>query len=71
MLVGSADKLNRRNPIPINMRLEMTQEAVEEVFGKDSKRVQIIPLDGLTDETDNSHDWGFYLYSTILFNLNH
>jgi len=66
VLVGSADKLNIRNPIPINMRLEMAQEAVEEAFGEDSKRVQIIPLDDLTDETDNSHDWGFYLYSTIV-----
>ena len=28
VLVGSADKLNKRNPIPINMRLEMANEAV-------------------------------------------
>lgn len=66
VLVGSADKLNKRNPIPINMRLDMAIEAIYERFGKDAKRVKVVPLDDLTDESDNSHDWGFYLYSTIV-----
>ena len=67
LLVGSADKLNKRNPIPINMRLEMAVEAIQEAFSDDeAKRVIVTPLDDLTDETDNSHDWGFYLYSTIV-----
>ena len=66
VLVGSADKLNKRNPIPINMRLAMANQAVGEVFGEDALRIDIQPLDDLTDESDNSHDWGFYLYSTIV-----
>lgn len=67
VLVGSADKLDKRNPIPINMRLEMALEAVVERFGtEDAARVDIRPLDDLTDESDNSHDWGFYLYSKIV-----
>ena len=66
VLVGSADKLNKRNPIPINMRLEMAMEAVTEKFGDDAGRIDIRPLDDLTDESDNSHDWGFYLYSKIV-----
>ena len=67
VLVGSADKLNKRNPIPINMRLEMAEEAIAEAFeAKDVLRINVQPLDDLTDESDNSHDWGFYLYSTIV-----
>ena len=67
LLVGSADKLNKRNPIPINMRLEMATEAIHETFGADdANRVIVAPLDDLTDESDNSHDWGFYLYSKIV-----
>ena len=66
VLVGSADKLNKRNPIPINLRLDMAVEAVHQTFGEDANRVRIEPLDDLTDESDNSHDWGFYLYSKIV-----
>jgi len=67
LLIGSADKLNKRNPIPINMRLEMAIEAIHEAFGADeANRVIVSPLDDLTDESDNSHDWGFYLYSKIV-----
>ena len=67
LLVGSADKLNKRNPIPINMRLEMATEAIHKTFGADeANRIIVSPLDDLTDESDNSHDWGFYLYSKIV-----
>lgn len=68
VLVGSADKLNARNPIPINMRLEMATEAMIEAFGEEEfeKKIMVQPLDDLTDESDNSHDWGFYLYSKIV-----
>lgn len=67
VLVGSADKLNKRNPIPINMRLDMVIEAIHNTFGADeANRVIVSPLDDLTDESDNSHDWGFYLYSKIV-----
>jgi cytidyltransferase-like protein len=66
LLVGSADKLNKRNPIPIAMRLELANKAIAEAFGDDAKRINIKPLADLTDESDNSHDWGFYLYSHIV-----
>ena len=66
LLVGSADKLNKRNPIPIAMRLELANKAITEAFGDDAKRINIKPLADLTDESDNSHDWGFYLYSHIV-----
>ena len=66
VLVGSADKLNKRNPIPIAMRLDLAQKAIADEFGDDAKKVIIHPLNDLTDESDNSHDWGFYLYSHIV-----
>ena len=66
LLVGSADKLNKRNPIPIAMRLELANKAITEEFGDDAKRINIKPLADLTDESDNSHEWGFYLYSHIV-----
>ena len=66
LLVGSADKLNKRNPVPIALRLQLATEAIEEEFGEEAKRVTITPLVDLTDESDNSHDWGFYLYSHIV-----
>lgn len=66
LLVGSADKLNKRNPIPIALRLQLATDAIAEEFGEDAKRVMINPLVDLTDESDNSHDWGFYLYSHIV-----
>lgn len=68
VFVSSADKFNQRNPIPINLRLEMAKEAIETVAGRYQPKmdVHIIPLDDLTDESDNSHDWGFYLYSKIV-----
>lgn len=77
IFIGSADKFNQRNPLPISLRLQLTEEAIDFEFGKpytnsegDVKkikdRIHIVPLDDLTDESDNSHDWGFYLYSKIV-----
>ena len=68
VLVGSADKLNKRNPIPIQMRLDMANAAITDVFYDEihEKKIIVQPLDDLTDESDNSHDWGFYLYSKIV-----
>lgn len=66
ILVGSADKLNKRNPIPIAMRLDLAKKAVIEEFGENADKVKIMPLNDLTDESDDSHDWGFYLYSHIV-----
>ena len=66
LLVGSADKLNKRNPIPIQMRLDMALEAIAKEFPERIDNIEVQPLDDLTDESDNSHDWGFYLYSKIV-----
>ena len=48
------------------MRLELAKKAIAEEFGDDANKVEIKPLNDLTDESDNSHDWGFYLYSHIV-----
>lgn len=65
VFVGSADKFNARNPIPIGLRMEMIKEAVSNISGT-YKNLTVLPLDDLSDESDNSHDWGFYLYSKIV-----
>lgn len=65
VLIGSADKLNKRNPIPFNIRYSLAQEATKE-FGN----VEIYGLDDLSSETDNSHEWGFYLYSKVVSIIN-
>lgn len=77
IFIGSADKFNQRNPLPISLRLQLTEEAIDFEFGapytnsdgdikKTKDKIHIVPLDDLTDESDNSHDWGFYLYSKIV-----
>ena len=71
IFIGSADKFNQRNPIPINLRKQLAEEALEELAkryltGVIPADVHIVPLDDLTDESDNSHDWGFYLFTKIL-----
>lgn len=67
ILIGSADKLNQRNPIPYNIRKGLVYNALAVAFGTDIfEKVRVHGLDDLTDETDNSHDWGFYLYSKIV-----
>lgn len=84
VFVGSADKFNERNPLPISLRLSLAKMAFNEKFDWNestntvirtlgpedidtiNKKLFIIPLDDLTDESDNSHDWGFYLYSKIV-----
>ena len=64
LLVGSIDKLNERNPIPWDIRVTMLKEALVEKGLTD--RCIIKPLSDLTDETDNSHDWGFYIFAKIV-----
>lgn len=63
VFIGSADKFNERNPIPINLRKMYAEDAVKEA-GIDN--VEFHLLDDLSDESDNSHDWGFYLYSKVV-----
>ena len=63
VFIGSADKFNERNPIPINLRKAYAEDAVSEAK---LENVVFHLLDDLSDESDNSHDWGFYLYSKIV-----
>lgn len=63
VFIGSADKFNERNPIPISLRSEFAAQAIKEA---ELTNVFIHWLDDLTTESDNSHDWGFYLYSKIV-----
>jgi cytidyltransferase-like protein len=73
VFIGSADKFNSRNPLPIGLRKQLADEAVKEMLDEAkiaNARITIIPLDDLTDESDNSHDWGFYLYSKIVTTTN-
>lgn len=72
ILIGSADKIGVRNPIPANVRFQLVEESIRDLV--DSKKsdpkpyspYQIDLLDDLSTEEDNSHDWGFYLYSNIV-----
>lgn len=64
LLVGSADKVNERNPIPIDLRIDMLKNALTEHGISDKCLIQ--PLPDLTDESDNSLDWGFYLYANVV-----
>ena len=83
VFVGSADKFNKRNPIPISTRLELTKKAILESLlnanpddfeissncideSLENTHVHVVPLDDLDDENNNSHEWGFYLYSKIV-----
>lgn len=63
VFIGSADKFNERNPIPITLRKTYAEAAVREAK---IDNVIFHMLDDLSDESDNSHDWGFYLYSKIV-----
>ena len=78
IFVGSADKFNERNPIPIGLRIQLLRGAIEESFpdfqwrdaynnyGDGQRTITIVPLDDLSDESQNDHEWGFYLYSNIV-----
>lgn len=79
IFIGSADKFNKRNPIPISTRLELTKTSIAQEFSGinydnmrdiedalDAGHIYVVPLDDLDDENNNSHEWGFYLYSKIV-----
>ena len=76
VFIGSANKFNKRNPLPISLRLMLCKEAFKEKFdwdentnivkSKEGKNLHIVQLDDLTSESDNSYEWGFYLYSKIV-----
>lgn len=64
VFIGSVDKLNKRNPIPWTIRKKLVETAL-----KDIQNVTIVELPDLTDGSDNSHDWGFYLYSNVVSHI--
>ena len=88
IFVGSADKFNKRNPIPISTRPELVRKSILDMlqvkwgvdkagdgnYDSDSQvdaalinhGIHVVPLDDLDDESNNSHEWGFYLYSKIV-----
>lgn len=68
IFVGSADKSGTvRNPIPIEFRLMLIEGALHENFtSEELQHIHIFPLDDLSDETNNSYDWGRYLYMKML-----
>lgn len=74
VFVGSANKFNQRNPLPISLRMTLAKESFIERFGWNpednsigaEKKLFVIPLDDLTSEGDNSHTWGFYFYSNVV-----
>lgn len=63
VFIGSADKFNERNPLPIHLRHDMAMAAI---IAAEIKNVSLHWLDDLSDESDNSHDWGFYFYSKVV-----
>jgi cytidyltransferase-like protein len=65
ILLGSANKFNERNPIPIGLRKTLVEDAVRR---EGLQNVKVVALNDLTDESDNSHDWGFYLYHAMIQN---
>lgn len=67
IFIGSVDKMNKRNPIPWKIRRRLLVEAVgQNIEMASTKPVKIVPLKDLTDEGDNSHDWGFYLFANMV-----
>ena len=68
IFVGSADKvLTKRNPLPITLRLDLINISLNECLTSgERKRVHIVPLDDLSDEANNTWEWGSYLYHKII-----
>lgn len=68
IFVGSADKVGTpRNPLPIDFRLMLIEGALHEAFSTEElKHIHIFPLNDLTDEADNSYNWGRYLFMRML-----
>ena len=68
IFVGSADKFGtKRNPIPIDVRLDLIKGSLADTFEYKAalNRIRIIPLNDLSDEANNTHSWGEYLYNRM------
>jgi cytidyltransferase-like protein len=65
IIIGSIDKINHRNPIPYMIRFDLVKSAIKDC-GFDEKKIKYLLLNDLSDEQDNSIEWGFYLYANIV-----
>jgi nicotinamide-nucleotide adenylyltransferase len=67
IFVGSADKSGtKRNPIPIDVRLDLVKGSLEEALNPiHLNNVHVVPLNDLSDEANNTHSWGNYLYNKM------
>lgn len=67
IFIGSVDKINARNPIPWKIRRQLVDDALKERFTPtELKKIHVHELRDLTDESDNSHEWGFYLFANMV-----
>lgn len=69
VFIGSADKSGtKRNPLPIDLRLDLIKNSLKDEI-KDNyvfnPNTNIIPLNDLSDEANNTPNWGNYLYIQI------
>ena len=64
IFVGSADKSGtKRNPIPIDVRLDLVKNSLKEALNPiHLNNIHVVPLNDLSDEANNTHSWGEYLY---------
>lgn len=72
IFVGSADKSGtKRNPIPIDVRLDLIKNSILEQFGPVVwNKIRVVPLQDLSDEANNTYSWGNYLYKHMRFHTN-
>lgn len=67
IFIGSIDKINARNPIPWKIRKKLVHDSLAEHFTPDElRKIHVVELRDLTDEKDNSHEWGFYLFANMV-----
>lgn len=64
VIIGSIDKLSKRNPIPWTIRKQLVEKAIKD--HSLHEKTKIVELADLSDESDNSHDWGFIFIRLLL-----
>lgn len=64
IFIGSANKLDNRNPIPIGLRKQMIYQTLKDLGF--TTLCTVVELDDLDSENNNSFEWGFYLYANIV-----
>jgi hypothetical protein len=67
VFVGSADKSGtERNPIPIQWRLSLIKGSLYGILSDNEREhIHVYALNDQTDESNNTHEWGEYLYQSI------